>query len=117
MAERRARAGLTLLRVLSQCSPSERAHYISSADNDTLKSFCELVLNILSGRIVIDKKTREKLKPFKETLRHIADKKKHKTMSKLKKYLVKKQRGNGALLPLITILSTILPNIISSLQK
>lgn len=89
------------LQMLARSHPTQRAALLRTANNDQMKSFCEICLNVLSGNLPVNVK---KMKKYKHVLRKLAKKT---TPNESKKRMLLNQ--SGGFLPVIA------PAIISAL--
>ena len=99
---------LTLLaQYCKQKSPSQFKALINSSTDRELKAICELILNILHGRLKVSNIS--KFKKFRENYRHLSNP--HLSTPSRKRYL---KRGRGFLAPLLGVA---LPALISLFKK
>jgi len=101
------------LHVLKACSCQKRIDFVKKSPNDFVKCLCEVCDNLLKGNIPVNKKQKQQLYRYRNTLRFLASKK-HKSLSKKRKII---QLG-GAFLPillppLLTIAADLLPSLFS----
>ncbi len=68
--------------------PKIRNHVIKNADTNLMTAICDVVYNVLHGRINISEKDRKKLLKYKKSMRFLCKKS---TLEHKKKYL--KQKG------------------------
>ena len=99
---------LTLLsQYCRQKNPSQFKALINNSTDRELKAICELILNILHGRLKVSNIS--KLKRFKDNYRHLTNP--NLSGTRRKKYL---RRGQGFLAPLLAVG---LPALISLFKK
>ena len=99
---------LTLLsQYCRQKNPSQFRALINNSSDRELKAICELILNILHGRLKVSNIS--KLKKFKENYWHLSNP--HLSTPSRKRYL---KRGRGFLAPLLGVA---LPALISLFKK
>lgn len=84
--------------------------FLKNCASKNIKSICECVLNLLKGNIPINKKQKNKLAPFKRSLRKLANKK----TPLYRKRAVLVQRGGGFLGFLIPAAITALTALINN---
>lgn len=85
---------------------------LKNCPNSLIKSVCECVLNLLSGNIPITRRQKNKLIPYKRTLRRLSDKK----IPLFKKRRILVQKGEGFLSILIPAAVSLLSSIIHGTQ-
>ena len=90
---------LNFLCLLSKAHPRQQRALLETAEPDQIRAICEVVYNVLHGNIHIPDVIKEDLKPHKDKLRGIADKKV--SYNSKKKILV--QTGSGVWASLIPI--------------
>jgi hypothetical protein len=91
--------------------PKVRNHVIKNADPKLMTAICDVVFNVLHGRINISDKDRKKLLKYKKSMRFLCKKS---TLDHKKKYL--KQKG-GFLQLLIPAVVSGIASIISSYKS
>ena len=106
MTTQNIQAHFELLKKLAD--PKIRNHVIKNADEDLMTAICDVVFNVLHGRINISDKDRKKLLKYKKSMRFLCKKS---TLDHKKKYL--KQKG-GFLQFLIPAVVSGIASIISS---
>ena len=106
MTTRNISKNLEKLKLLS--NPKLRSNILKEADEGLITALCDIIHNVLNGRINISDNDKKKLQKYKKTLRFIIKKS---TLEHKKKYL--KQKG-GFLQFLIPAVITGLSSIISS---
>lgn len=79
------------LHVLKSSLPAVQKVLLQKADSDLILSIAEIAKNILNGNLALTRQSRENLRRFKTTLRHLAAPVK----SAARKKLVTKQSGRG----------------------
>lgn len=97
-----------LLEALQLLKPKYRTALLKSCDDEEINIICECIYNVLKGKIPLEKKDKSKLKKYKDTLRTLVSKGKH----KFRKTVII-QKG-GAFLPII--LGAVLSTLVSSLS-
>ena len=99
-----------VFRVLVKAKPSLRKAILKETDKKLVHAFCEICDNTLIGNIPLTPSQKTKLGKFKTILRKLA--RRGEGWKQKKKVLV--QHGGGAFIPiLISILSSVLPAILS----
>ena len=99
--------GLFCLQYCAQKNPSQFRSLINSSSGRELKAICELILNILHGRLKVSNIS--KLKKYRINYRHLTNP--QLTSSARKRYI---KRGKGFLTPLLGLA---LPALISLFKK
>ena len=87
---------LKLLAEYCQSSPKQFKSLINSSTNHELKAICEIILNILHGKLKVSNIS--KLKKHKKSYRYLSNS--NLSAIKRKKYL---RHGRGFLAPLLTL--------------
>ena len=97
---------MNFLCLLSKTHPTQQETLLETAEPDQIRAICECVYNILQGNIYVPEAIKEQLRPHRNILRDIADKKV--SYQTKKKLLV--QKGG-------TLLSSLLPIAISGVTS
>lgn len=86
----------------------KKSDILKNCSNDTIKSLCECVLNTIFGNVPLTKNQKNRLLPYKKSLRKLANKR----VPLYKKRQLLIQRGDGILTVLlpaaISVISTLL---------
>ena len=93
---------LEQLKLLQKCKVKRQL--LQKCPNSVIKAVCECALNVLKGNVPISKRQKNKLAPYKRTLRRLGDKR----FPLFKKRRLLVQKGDG-------FLSLILPAAVSLL--
>jgi hypothetical protein len=109
MTTENIKAQFELLKKLSD--PKVRKHVLKNADEKLMTALCDVVHNVLHGRINISDKDRKKLIKYKKSMRFLCKKS---SLDHKKKYL--KQKG-GFLQLLIPAVVSGIASIISSYKS
>jgi hypothetical protein len=96
-----------LFESLHLLKPKYRTALLKSCDEEEINIICECIYNVLKGKIPLEKKDKSKLRKYKDTLRKLVSKGKH----KLRKTAII-QKG-GAFLPIV--LGAVLSALLNSL--
>lgn len=102
-----------ILKYLSKCNCRFRKHILKKAPKDLVYSICELVHNILQGKVPLNKEQFNKLKRHRSTLKRLASKKGGRKLKEKREILV--QRGGFLPLilgPLVGIASSLISSLI-----
>ena len=111
---RRVVKNIDFLELLQCSSKSERERLLAGAKSDQINAICDCIKNILLGNVEITSAQKSRLRPKKELLRKLANKK---TKTKDRKRLLIQHGGAGGLLPILlgtvgsSLISNILPKI------
>lgn len=92
---KRVKRHVHLLHVLANANPQQRKAILKTANEDQMKSLCEICANLLSGNIPIS--NGKKLHSYKRVIRQLADKK----ISIAKKRKIFNNQTGSGFLPLI----------------
>ena len=85
-----------------------KSAFLKKCPNSIIKGVCECALNLLRGNIPISKQKKNKLVPYKRTLRRLGDKK----IPLFKKRRLLVQKGDGFLSVLIPAAISVLSSLI-----
>lgn len=96
-----------LLEALHLLKPKYRTALLKSCDDEEINIICECIYNVLKGKIPLKKKEKFKLRKYKDILRKLVTKGKH----KLRKTVII-QKGGG-FLPIV--LGAVLSALVNSL--
>lgn len=107
---KRIRKNKFLLYALQSAKPKLFKSIIENSDPSLILAICEIIHNILKGNVRLNNHTRNKLKRYKKVLRCIACPK----QSISSKRRIIKQKGGGAILPII--IGSVLSGLVSSLS-
>ena len=92
---------------------------LKTCSNEDIHTICECFYNLLSGSFNLDNKTKRKVKkvldPIKRETRQLSNS--NIDISKKRKVLSKPQVGRGIVTGLSTLISVILPAILSTMRK
>lgn len=94
------------LKLLSKCK--KKGALLRKCPNSLIKSVCECALNVLKGNVPLTKRQKNKLSPYKRTLRKLGDKK----VPLFKKRRLLVQKGEGFLSLLIPVAVSVLSSLI-----
>ena len=101
----------TFIRRIAVGSPAERKQLLLNASNKNLKALAEICLNLIRGNIKINSETKSKFIRHKKPIELLANRR----ISLKRKKEVINQKGSGAfLIPLASLATGLLSNIISS---
>lgn len=94
------------LKLLGKCKT--KGALLRKCPNSIIKSVCECALNLLKGNVPLTKRQKNKLSPYKRTLRKLGDKK----VPLFKKRRLLVQKGEGFLSVLIPAAISVLSSLI-----
>ena len=99
----RLRRNHDFLKLPAKCTPAQRKAILKEADDPSVKTICECILNVLKETVPVSKSVKRKLLPHKKSLIALAEK--STPLNKKKKILAQQ----GVLLPpVLRVLSSIL---------
>lgn len=98
------------LKLLGRCK--NKKQLLRKSPNSLIKCVCECVLNLLKGNVPITRRQKNKLTPYKRTLRRLSDKK----VPLFKKRTLLVQKGEGFLSVLIPAAVSVLSSLIHGAQ-
>lgn len=99
-----------LLEALHLLKPKYRTALLKSCDDEEINIICECIYNVLKGKVPLENKQKSKLRKYKDILRKLVAKTKH----KIRKTVII-QKG-GAFLPIVlgAVLSALFNSISST---
>ena len=101
-----------ILLTLARSKKKLRDSIISNSDSKLIQSICEIILNLLTGNLDINKETLKKLTKYKQAFRVLIQKGK---LEEKKKILIQKGGFLQFLIPaVVTGISSIISSVISS---
>ena len=102
---------VNFIRRIAKASPAERQNLLLNASNKNLKALSEICLNLIRGNIKLNSKTKAKFRRHKKPIELLANRK----ISLKRKKQIINQKGSGAfLIPLASLATGLLSNIVSS---
>lgn len=110
---RRLKKNAETLHFLSKGTPRLNKNIIEHAGNDLIDSICECALNVLRGHVNLNGKQKKNLTRHKNRMRSLIDKK----LSRKKKKVILSQKGGFVGTLLTTVLSSLIPIILSQLKR
>lgn len=90
-----------MFEVLKTASPKLRKAILKEGDHDLICVLAEIILNLMEGHIQISPQQKQKLSPYKNTLRRIHRQCSHSNKKKLRKSVVQVGGALPFLIPLI----------------
>ena len=101
------------LHLLKDSSGKQRKALVDSATNSQIDAICSCADNLLSQRIPLSPRARQRLRPYKSAIRVLADR----SVSRQRKRRVLNQKGGfiGALLS--TVLPTVLGGLLGAIRR
>ena len=97
--------------LLQKAPPKIQKHILKKASRELLKCLCDCCLNLLKCNLKINASQKTKLKPYKNTLRKLADRKI--SLNKKQKVI----QSGRFLLTLLSVIAPAIGGLISSLSK
>lgn len=97
-----------LLSALHTLKPKYQKALLKSCDEDEINCICEIIHNVLKGKVPLEEKAKKKLQKYKELLRKLV----RKSTKKVRKHILV-QKG-GSFLPIIlgSLLSALVGSIV-----
>lgn len=95
------------------CKAKKKSAFLRKCPNSVIKNVCECALNLLKGTIPVTKRQKNRLTPYKRTLRRLGDKK----VPLFKKRRLLVQKGEGFLSILIPAAVSVLSTLINGVRS
>jgi hypothetical protein len=108
----RLKRNLSTLQKLLKLRPHQRTNFIKHSSDDFMKTVCECAINSLNSTVPLNNKQLDKLKPYKRTVRILADRK---ISLNKKRRKILKQSGGFLLALLKPVLTAVVANLITLL--